>query len=266
MPQLFAISDLHVERPPNRKALEELPSHREDWLIVAGDVCTKLSLFAETLDLLKERFAEVLWTPGNHDLWTPPGGELKGVDRYRLLVEMCRARRVHTPEDPFPVWPGDPDLLIAPVFTLYDYTFRPPEVRHEEAVAWAAETGVLARDESLLHPDPFPSREAWCHHRVELTQTRLDEHPDKRFILAGHFPLLPQLARLRRIPRFSIWCGTVRTADWHRRYRVEQVVYGHLHIPRREVIDGVVFQEVSLGYPEQWDVGAGFASRLRPLL
>ena len=53
------------------------------------------------------------------------------------------------------------------------------------------------------------------------------------------------------IPRFTIWCGTRRTADWHRRFRAAAVVYGHLH-PKLRLLDGVRFHEVSLGYPRQW--------------
>ena len=53
-------------------------------------------------------------------------------------------------------------------------------------------------------------------------------------------------------PEFAQWCGTVLTADWHRRFRAAAVVYGHLHIPRTTHYDGVRFEEVSLGYPREW--------------
>jgi hypothetical protein len=43
-----------------------------------------------------------------------------------------------------------------------------------------------------------------------------------------------------------------RTADWHRRFRAAAAVYGHLHIPLTLAIDGVRFDEVSLGYPREW--------------
>ncbi len=52
---------------------------------------------------------------------------------------------------------------------------------------------------------------------------------------------------------FAQWCGTEQTADWHRRFRARTVVYGHLHIPRTMVQDGVRFEEVSLGYPYEQD-------------
>jgi hypothetical protein len=33
---------------------------------------------------------------------------------------------------------------------------------------------------------------------------------------------------------------------------LEAVIYGHLHIRRSHRLDGVRFEEVSLGYPRQW--------------
>ncbi len=36
--KLYAISDLHLANAPNREALQELPAHPEDGLILAGDV------------------------------------------------------------------------------------------------------------------------------------------------------------------------------------------------------------------------------------
>jgi hypothetical protein len=53
-------------------------------------------------------------------------------------------------------------------------------------------------------------------------------------------------------PEFAQWCGTELTADWHLRFRAAAVVYGHLHIPRTTWHDGVRFEEVSVGYPREW--------------
>jgi hypothetical protein len=55
--------------------------------------------------------------------------------------------------------------------------------------------------------------------------------------------------RLPLVPRFGIWGGTLRTRDWHCRFRASVVVYGHLHIRCTREIDDVRFEEVSLGYP-----------------
>nr|BFE82848.1 hypothetical protein GCM10020093_054490 [Planobispora longispora] len=121
----------------------------------------------------------------------------------------------------------------------------------EQALAMAEESGVMCTDEFLLHPDPYPSRPAWCAARVASTERRLAalELPT---VLVNHYPLVRDPVRVLRHPEFALWCGTERTADWHVRFRAEAVVYGHLHIPRTTWHDGVRFEEVSLGYPREW--------------
>ena len=85
-------------------------------------------------------------------------------------------------------------------------------------------------------------------------------------VLINHFPLREDLVRLRRIPRFSIWCGTKATHDWHTRFRAQVVVSGHLHLPRTDFVDGVRFEEVSFGYPRQRPGWVTFESVLRQIL
>jgi 3',5'-cyclic AMP phosphodiesterase CpdA len=269
---LFAISDLHVGHADNRPILQHLwPSTGADWLVVAGDVAETLIDIEGALATLRDRFEVVIWAPGNHELWSHPAdpSELRGAERYDHLVEICRRLDVLTPEDPYPCWdgPGGP-ALIAPLFLLYDYSFRAPGSTQVEALAQAHEAGVICTDEYFLHPDPYPTREAWCHARVDATEKRLaDCPPDLPLVLVSHWPLVRQPTSVLRYPDFAQWCGTARTADWHRRFNVVAAVYGHLHIPRSTVYDGVPFEEVSLGYPREWRARGGPPEELlRPIL
>ena len=70
-----------------------------------------------------------------------------------------------TPEDEYPRWSGaGGPVTVAPLFLLYDYTFRlPGQADADEALEAAYGAGVVATDEYLLHPDPYPDRVAWCH-------------------------------------------------------------------------------------------------------
>ncbi|MFD0889358.1 metallophosphoesterase family protein [Streptosporangium algeriense] len=258
MTSLLAISDLHIGYRENRRIVEELrPGSPSDWLLVAGDVSEAVADVEWTLRLLAERFAKVVWAPGNHELWTHPSDpvQLRGEERYRHLVKVCQNLGVVTPEDPYPVWegPGGP-VTVAPLFVLYDYTFRTPgAATEEEALALAYEKGVVCTDEMFLHPDPYPSRSAWCRARIAETERRLAERPEGvPTVLVNHYPLVREPTRILRHQEFAIWCGTELTADWHLRFEAAAVVYGHLHIPRTTWHDGVRFEEVSLGYPREW--------------
>ncbi len=260
---LLAWSDLHVGYAQCRDLVEAVrPRSDDDWLIVAGDVAELTADVEWALGLLAGRFAKVVWTPGNHELWTHPSDPvmLRGVQRYQHLLGIARDLGVVTPEDPYPVWQDEQGpVVIAPLFLLYDYSFHPPGTASKaDGLAYAYETGVVCADEHLLHPDPYPSREAWCAARLETTRGRLDAiDASLPTILVNHFPLIREPTRVLRYPEFAQWCGTVQTADWHRRYRARAVVYGHLHIPRRVSYDGVPFIESSVGYPREWKFFGG---------
>jgi 3',5'-cyclic AMP phosphodiesterase CpdA len=259
-PRLLATSDLHVTHTGNREVVEQIrPGTDGDWLIVAGDVADRVADIEWTLRLLRERFARVIWAPGNHELWTLPRDEvqLRGDERYRHLVEMCREIGVDTPEDPYPLWPGvDGDLLVAPLFLLYDYSWRPAGTSLPQALRAAEKLGVVCTDEYVLHPDPFPTRQAWAAERLRLTRGRLDAaligRPELRTVLVSHWPLHRSATAILRWPHFAMWCGSEETQDWHLRYRAACAVYGHLHLPMTLSVDGVRFEEVSLGYPREW--------------
>ncbi|GES28605.1 metallophosphoesterase family protein [Streptomyces angustmyceticus] len=255
---LVAVSDLHVRYQENRDIVEALrPESDDDWLLVAGDVGECVSDIRWALTRLSERFAKVVWVPGNHELWTPEHDpvQLRGVARYEHLVGICRELGVLTPEDPYPLWEGaGGPAVIAPLFLLYDYTFRQPgTTSKQQALARAEEAGVVCTDEYFLHPDPYPTREDWCRARVAATEARLAALPeDLPTVLVNHWPVVREPTRPLWYPDFALWCGTEATADWPRRFRAATVVYGHLHIPRLLVCDGVPHQEVSLGYPREW--------------
>ncbi len=269
--RLWAISDLHLNRPENLRAFESFPSHPEDWLILAGDLANGSELLNACFESLVGKYARVLWVPGNHELWSSRRGDdaPRGQALYERLVSLAQGHGVVTPEDPYPLFP-DPaagPVAVAPLFLLYDYSFRPDDVARERVVPWAREAGSLCADEAFLRPDPFPDREAWCAKRCAASEARLNALPaDLPTVLVNHFPLEERLAVLPRAPRFTPWCGTRRTRGWHRRFNACAAVYGHLHIRKTDWIDGVPFQEVSLGYPAQWDRTRGIGAYLREVI
>ncbi len=267
--RLWALSDLHVSHAANRGALEQIPAYPNDWLLLAGDVTQGAQQLDWSFRQLVPKFRRVVWVPGNHELWTLPrvAPELRGVALYERLVRIARNNGVLTPEDPYPIVElRDGPVLIAPLFLLYDYTFRPGTVSRTGVVAWAEETGAVCTDEWLLHPDPYPDRDSWCAARCKEAELRLASYPAALpKVLVNHFPLEQRHAVLPRVPRFTPWCGTRLTHGWHRRFNACAVVYGHLHIRGTAWLDGVPFQEVSLGYPNQWESRRGVGAYLRPV-
>ena len=147
-PTLWAISDLHIGHLGNKPVTESLyPSSPDDWLIVAGDVAERTDDIRWSLDVLRRRFAKVIWVPGNHELWTTNKDPMQifGRARYDYLVNMCDEMGIVTPEHPFPVWTdrGGPATIV-PLFLLYDYTFLPNGATTKaEGLAIARERNVV---------------------------------------------------------------------------------------------------------------------------
>jgi len=280
---LYAIADLHSGRPQTWSMLQNLPNYNNDWIILAGDVCDGWSenRFTETLNLFKHRFAKVFWTCGNHELYSLNNSKdkyasLRGVAKYERMVQLCNNAGVITPEDPFEKWTINPSVAknvapsleddiklpeetesayICPIFTLYDYSFRPESVSREDCLNWAQKSKVMCTDEFVLHPDPYLSRDDWCNARVEYTEGRLNkllEEGNPSTVLASHFSLRYDMVYSPYLPRFSIWCGTKKTENWHVKYNAKAVVFGHTHVRNTTSLDNCQFYECSLGYPNQY--------------
>ncbi|KAF2013989.1 metallophosphoesteras-like protein [Aaosphaeria arxii CBS 175.79] len=276
--RLWAISDLHLSYKTNREELQKLLPRPNDGLILCGDIGESPDHLHEAFTKATACFKQVFWAPGNHELYTLPTQRhsgLRGEKKYEECVEIAREYGVKTPEDDFVLWQGEGGpCIIAPIFTLYDYSFRPDDVKLEDALDWAREKDIEATDEHLLHPDPYSSRIEWCNALLARTEHRLSaavaSNPGVQLIIVGHWPLRHDLVKLPNVPRFSLWCGTKKTTDWHKKFNAKVVVSGHLHIRRTDWIDGTRFEEVSLGYPRQWqecmDRGLDVNDLLREIL
>lgn len=238
---LWATSDLHITFAHNQKIVDSLfPRDPGDWLIVAGDVAERIPDVVRTMAQLAERFATVIWVPGNHELFNRKSDRLKGKARYRSIVGQLRAIGVVTPEDPYPVFGG---VAICPLFTLYDYSFRPLGLTAKQAIARAT---VKLDDELAIAP--YVDVELWCAERLEYTEERLTATKGEK-ILINHWPLVVEPTRRLIEQDIALWCGSVATRDWAVKYHALMVIHGHLHIPAETRVDGISHIDVSLGYP-----------------
>ncbi|HZK32658.1 MAG TPA: metallophosphoesterase [Corynebacterium sp.] len=258
---LWAVSDLHAAVSANAERIDAIrPDGPTDWLIVAGDVAERTDLVLSELELLRRRFARVIWVPGNHELFSRRGDRFQGKDKYLELVEGCRDLGVDTPEDPYPVFGA---TTVVPLFTLYDYSFRPPELTVEEALAQAHTRQVVMTDEFAIAP--FVDIRSWCWERLAYSVKRLAKVSGPT-ILVNHWPLVQEPTLRVRFPEIGLWSGTRHTRDWPVRYAAQAVVYGHLHLPSELRVDGIPHYEVSLGYPREWQArGTGPGARPWPL-
>jgi len=191
-----------------------------------------------------------------------------GVARYDTLVELARGFGVVTPEDPYLLWPGsDRPCYIVPLFTLYDYTFRPDHVR--QTGCCPGQRGMALSVVMSTFCTRLPTRivphGAWHEWRPPNAGWQVCPR-NVETILISHFPLRRSHAVLPRVPRFVLGCGTRATENWPTRFRARAVIFGHLHIRRSFEEEGISFHEVSLGYPRRWDQHRSIASYPKVIL
>ena len=100
--RVFAVSDVHTDVSENMVWVESLctTAYQNDVLICAGDIADDLEILERTLVAFKRRFAEVFYTPGNHELWVMQQDRDKGItcslQKLEAIFELCAELGVHT--------------------------------------------------------------------------------------------------------------------------------------------------------------------------
>ena len=245
---LWAVSDLHIHSPGNRDLIDThlRPPNPHDWLIIAGDIAEGIDDVVAMLTRLQKRYAHIIYAPGNHELYARSTDRLKGQDKYNALIYACQKLSVSTPEDPYVTFGGH---TIVPLFTLYDHSWRDPELSREEALTAAQRSGVVLTDYFAI--EPFEDVSLWCRDRLRYSVRRLAQVTGPT-VLVNHWPLARECLEHVRLPEIALWSGTRHTQSWPERYNATSVIYGHLHIPVEKFIGNVTHAEVSLGYKQEW--------------
>jgi predicted phosphodiesterase len=236
--RVFALSDIHVDFDVNVQWLRNLSSldYRDDILILAGDVTHKLTELAATLGALATRFAQVLFVPGNHELWVlGEAPERTSLQKFTDVVAVATENGVSMR----PYWRDR--VLIAPLLGWYDYSFGQPS--DDLYSMW---TDYHA----CRWPAGFQPEDVAAY----FTRMNREISPDgaTKVITFSHF-----LPRIDLIPSYvssrarllDPVLGSTRLERQLRGLGASIHVYGHSHINRRVCFDGVTYINNALGYP-----------------
>ncbi|CAN7175478.1 metallophosphoesterase [Variovorax paradoxus] len=251
---VYAVSDIHADHEANRAWLDALPreKYRDDILLVAGDVSHRLDILKKTLSTLKERFLEVFFVPGNHDLWVTSKESCDSLEKFYALRALCDDLGVHTRRRCFTT--AASPLQIVPLLSWYsmpeesaDTLYVPDGSSHELLGAWA--------DLHLIRwPDRRPN--AICDFFLRLNEKPDGTRPSQDVITFSHFLPRKELLFCPALPRkdgalpfnFSAVAGTLALERQIRREGASIHVYGHQHRNGRHLIDGVRYVECCVGY------------------
>jgi len=237
--RVFAVSDIHIDYPENRRWLSSLSrdEYRQDVLILAGDVSDDPGLLAEAFEMTAGRFATVLFVPGNHDLWVRGNGHGDSLARLAYIRQLAAETGIVMEPVQFD------SLTIIPLFSWYDFSFGAPtpELRRAwldfSACKWPAgfdETAItrhfLAMNEPFLHLTN-DTVITFSHFLPRIDLMPLIIPPHKR----GVYPVL----------------GTPRLEQQIRRLGAAIHIYGHSHINMRNFKDNTVYINNAFGYPHE---------------
>ncbi len=243
--RIWAVSDLHADVRGNRARLDVLSprDHRGDALIVAGDIADAPGVVGEVLGFLRDRFREVWFVPGNHELWVrnDPGDS---VEKFHALLELCDTLGVRTrPARAGSTW-------VVPLFAWYEREF---------------DAGGQAPDDQLEAWSDFyfcrwpAGVERPADYFLALNDRHLRRY-DGPVVTFSHFlprrDLIPPL-RFLGFKGLPLVAGAARLDEQLRLAGSRVHVFGHSHIAEDRTIDGVRYVQNWLRPPRHGDGGGG---------
>ena len=235
--RLFALSDIHVDYPDNARWVEGLSDadYRDDVLILAGDLTEDSRLLGWCLASFAAKFRQVLFVPGNHDLWVRRSpADMCSLGKFEQVMTVAADSGVST--QPFHFG----STLVVPLLSWYDYSFGVPD----------KDLSVLFR--ACRWPDGY-GPEKVTEHFLGMNPKALPQ-PANRVVTFSHF--LPRIDLIpvfvpRSMRHLDPVLGSSGIERQLRALGSNLHVYGHSHINRRVRIDGVTYVNNAFGYPQE---------------
>lgn len=268
--RIFVISDIHVDFTANADWIKQISDseYQQDALILSGDVAHNLNLLQETVLRLKSKFAQLFFVPGNHDLWLHNSDWTDSLEKFQKLTQWCQNSGIQTKptklgvSDKNPVW-------VVPLFSWYT------DISEGSDSLYLEKPGEDL--DNRMWSDNYYIR--WPHHSgkfvastyfANLNDAIITKEYDAPLISFSHFlprqemmfgdSLKPDPEKVRKYDRnpqfnFSRVAGSTCIDAQIRQLGSRIHVYGHQHINRDRVLDGIRYIAHCLGYPEERNRG-----------
>lgn len=238
--RFFALSDIHVDYPENRQWVNKIDSkeYGEDVLILAGDVTDDLSLLSQVFDTLQQKFSDVLFVPGNHELWLRDEDGDCSLEKFSVIERLCASQGIKTDVTHYD------HVSVVPLFSWYDYSFGEPD-RH------------LLRGWRDFRSCRWPSRlvdmAAVSNHFLSLNEGRLDV-ANEMVISFSHFlpriDVMPNQIPSKRRLVYPV-LGSAALGDQIAALAPDIHIYGHSHVNRSITLDATRFVNNAFAYPSE---------------
>ncbi|RDD45574.1 hypothetical protein TrispH2_003517 [Trichoplax sp. H2] len=283
MSRIFAISDLHVDYGQNWAVVNDWSDtdYNNDVLILAGDVTDSLELLKSTLILLRQKFAQVCFVPGNHDVWVRKhrDGDTNSIAKFGQILNLCQRIGIKTKPtcvsciDNSKVW-------LVPIYSWYtqpeedeiDSLYFPSSIesRRMSREIWSDNYNCKWPDGMLTTisehfadlnddfiTDDYDAPVITFSHFLPRQELIASSHDDDVAVSTEReFLGLPKLDYAKRQGalagfNFSIYAGSKYIDKQLRQCKSVLHVFGHQHRNRDRVIDNVRYVSHCLGYHKE---------------
>ena len=251
------ISDLHTDATPWNKALvphliDAVSAANLDVLVLAGDLARHLVQLSETLNAfhLADLACEVLFIPGNHDIWAIETANVTSEQKCKIISKLCYACGFHP-------------LMAAPfvrekvgfcgTIGWYDYSFAPEGYDFSD-VQYAEKTlmGAVWNDKRYAkweESDPVVARGFEAALAAQIAAIRKDV--SRIVVVTHHVPFRECIQYRGELPWdfFRAFMGSQQLgAQCLEEPLVTHALFGHLHQALDMHIDSVRAICAPVGY------------------
>lgn len=250
--ELFAISDIHVDIEGNRRWIESLPPRPRDGLIVAGDVSHETESVRMAFRSLKEKYAEVYYCFGNHDVWD----EKDSVAKICRLEEVAKEEGVRTRSAVFGAG-GGRRVLVVPIKSWHHMSFdTEPAITQWQGIPSARY--VISDYKRCKWPQPLRDSDESVAQYVDSLNDDMEAVGDQQhddIVSFSHFlpriELIPE-KRYLYLPTLTKAVGSRFLGDRVQKLRPDLHCFGHTHIAWDATLDGIRYVQAALAYEHEW--------------
>ncbi len=237
--RVFALSDIHVDYQENEQWLLELSfiDYQNDILILAGDLTDDIELLERCFSNLSKKFQNVLFVPGNHDLWVSRDTIATSVVKYQKVCELANIYDIS-----MQTYQTDP-LSIIPLLGWYDFSFGDPSIQLKNS--WMD-------FRSCVWPEGWEISDVVNYF---LNQNNISLKTNSETVITfSHF--LPRIDLMPAYIPSSLRylypvLGSVLIEEQIRKLKPRIHVYGHSHVNRQIEIKEIKYINNAFGYPSE---------------
>ncbi len=237
--RVFAVSDIHVDYPENALWVEQLSNsdYQNDCLILAGDISDSMERIGACFEILKRKFAHILFIPGNHELWVRSDESISSIEKCKRVIKVAHSFGVVTTPTSIN------NIYFLPVWGWYDFSFGKPS-------EYICNAWVDFR--RCKWPESLNTEEKITQYF--LAKNTLPTRSDQVVVSFSHFlpriDVMPSFIPAERRQIYPV-LGSEKLDRWVRDSGSRLHVYGHSHVNRDVTIEGVRYINNAFAYPNE---------------